>query len=40
MQNSTLKESLLMAVLSLVVAVLLAVTFVSFHFSSYQTVAH
>jgi hypothetical protein len=40
MQNSTLKESLLMAVLSLVVAVLLAVTFVSFQFSSYQTVAH
>jgi hypothetical protein len=39
MQHSRLKESLLMAVLSLVVAVLLTVTFVSFHFSSYQTVA-
>jgi hypothetical protein len=40
MQNSTLKESLLMAVLSFVVAVLLAVAFISFHVSSYQTVVH
>jgi hypothetical protein len=39
MQNR-LKEFLLMAVLSLVVAVLLAVVFVSFHFSSYQTVVY
>jgi hypothetical protein len=39
MQNSMLKESLRVAVLSLFVAVLVVVAFVMFHFSSYQTVA-
>jgi hypothetical protein len=38
MRNSTLKESLLMAVLSLLVAVLLVV--VSVHFFHFQTVAY
>jgi hypothetical protein len=40
MQNSMLKESLRVAVLSLFVAVLVVVAFVMFHFSSYQTVAY
>jgi hypothetical protein len=40
MQNSTLKEHLLVAVLSLLVSFLLVVAFVSFHFLPYQTVAH
>ncbi len=40
MQDSTLKEYLLVAVVSLLVAVLAVVAFVSFHFLPYQTVAH
>ena len=40
MQNSTLKECLLVAVLSLLVAVLVVVAFVSFHLLPYQTVAY
>jgi hypothetical protein len=40
MQNSILKEHLLVAVLSLLVAVLVVVAFVSFHFWPYQTVAY
>ena len=40
MQNLTLRESLLMAhPVSVLVAVLLGMAFVSLHFSSYQTVA-
>ena len=40
MQNSILKEHLLVAVPSLLVAVLVVVAFVSFHFWTYQTVAY
>jgi hypothetical protein len=40
MRNSTFKESLLMAVLSLLMALLLVAAFVSVHFMAYQTVAH
>jgi hypothetical protein len=40
MQNSILNESLRLAALSLLVAVLLVVGFVVFHFSSYQTVVY
>ena len=40
MLTSTLKESLLLTALSVLVAVLLVVAFVSFQFSPYQTVAH
>jgi hypothetical protein len=40
MQNSTLREPLLVAVLSLLVAFLLVVALVGFHFLPYQTVAH
>jgi hypothetical protein len=36
MRTSTLKESLLLTALSILVAVLLVVAFVSFHFSPYQ----
>jgi hypothetical protein len=39
MQNLTLLESLLTAVVSVLVAVLLVMAFVSLQFSSYQTVA-
>jgi len=39
MQNLTLRESLLTAVVSVLVAVLFVMAFVSLHFSSYQTVA-
>jgi hypothetical protein len=40
MRTSTLKDSLLLTALSILVAVLLVVAFVNFHFSPYQTVAH
>ena len=40
MRTSTLKESLLLTVLSILVAVLLVVAFVSLHLSSYRTVVH
>jgi hypothetical protein len=40
MRNSILKEHFLLAVLSLLVAVLVVVAFVSFHFWPYQTVAY
>jgi len=40
MQNPPLRDYLLVAVLSLLVAVLLVVAFASFHFLPYQTVVH
>ena len=39
MQNLTFRDSVLTAVVSVLVAVLLVMAFVSLHFSSYQTVA-
>ena len=40
MLNSMLKESLLMAVLSLLIAALLVSAFANVHLLSYQTVVH
>jgi hypothetical protein len=40
MQNPLLKDYLLVAVLSLLVAVLVVVAFVSFHLLPYQTVVY
>jgi ABC-type transporter Mla subunit MlaD len=40
MQNRALKDYLLVAVLSLLVAVLMVVAFVSFHFVPYKTVVY
>jgi hypothetical protein len=40
MQNPPLRDYLLVAVLSLLVAVLLVVAFASFHLLPYQTVVH
>jgi hypothetical protein len=40
MQNSTIRDYLLVAVLSLLVAVLVSEAFVTFHFLPYRTVVH
>ena len=40
MQNSTLKKSFRVAILSLLVAVLVVVAFIMFDFSSWQTVVY
>lgn len=40
MQNSTLKDALLMAVFSLLMAALLVLAFANVHLLPYQTVAH